>query len=374
MTIPSPAIVPTPFEAERSHPPLTFSAWLSGIFRRWPVVLKGMVAVIVLAILAVLLIPAVYRARASFVPNTSSASLRLPPSVAGMRGLGGVASQLGLGTATDPSQSPQFYAELIASRELRTRLLHSRFADPRTPEPTDSVPLIDLLRIRSNDPERRMELGIRHLSRAMKTEHNEQTNIVKLSADAPWPALSAAIANRTLEFVSEFNREQRTSRAQSNRLFLEARVGQIYSELRAAEARQRTFHEANRAWRSSPGLALQEQQLQREVDRTADLYLALQQQLENARLEEVNDAALITVVDSAVPPRKAEWPRYGLLLVSTVLGGLVLGTMLAGAATVYGDWRIRNPEAATELRQSVAGIRGIFHRGRATERSRQLGG
>ncbi|HUF65657.1 MAG TPA: GNVR domain-containing protein [Gemmatimonadaceae bacterium] len=323
-----------------------------------------MLAALLLATLAVVALPTVFRARASFAPNTTSSTVKLPPSISGMRGIGGLASQIGLGGATDPSQSPEFYAELIASRELRTRLLHSRFPDPRSTDPADSARLLDLLRIRTKDPERKLELGLRELSRTMRTTVDEETNIVKLMVDAEWRGIAAAMANRTLDFVSEFNREQRTSRAQSNRIFLDSRVSQVRADLLAAEARQRAFHEANRSWRSSPSLALQEQQLQREVDRAADLYLALQQQLENARLEEINDAAMITVVDSAVPPRKAEWPRYGLLLMSTLTAGFVIGAMAAGTATVMEDWRKRNPASASQLHASIADLRNAFRRRR----------
>jgi uncharacterized protein involved in exopolysaccharide biosynthesis len=309
------------------------------------------------AILAVIFVPPVYRARASFVTNASAASVKLPQSTGAMRGLGNLASQFGLGAPPDPSQSPQFYTELIRSRELRTRLLESRFADPRTAAPSDSVRLLELLRIKNKDPERKLELGLKALTRAIQSEYDEQTNLVRLSVDAQWRHLSSAVANRALELVSTFNREQRTSRARSNRTFLESRVAQVYSDLRAAEARQRDFYEQNRSWRASPALVLQEQQMKREVDWTTDLYLSLQQQLENARLEEVNDAALITVVDSAVPPRKAEWPRYGMLLVSTVSLGLIFGLMLAGSATVLADWRARNPGSASQLGGAMRSVR-----------------
>jgi uncharacterized protein involved in exopolysaccharide biosynthesis len=309
------------------------------------------------AVLAAVFVPPVYRARASFVTNTSLSAMKLPQSVGGARGLGNLASQFGLGAPPDPSQSPQFYTELIASRELRTRLLESRFSDPRTSSPRDSARLLDLLRIRHEDPERKLELGLKALAKAIRTDFDEETNLVKMSVDAQWRHLAAAVANRTLELVSTFNREKRTFRARSNRIFLESRVAQVHSDLRAAEARQRDFYEQNRSWRQSPALMLQEQQIQREVDRTADLYLSLQQQLENARLEEVNDAALITVVDSAVPPRKAQWPRYGLLLVSTITLGLIIGVMLAGSATVLADWRARNPGSASQLGGAVRSVR-----------------
>lgn len=336
--------------------PFTFSRWVAGVVARWKTVVLTVILTAALAALAVVLIPPVYQARATFATNSSSGAFKLPSSLGSAGALGGIASQLGLGATSDPSESPEFYSELIRSRELRTRLLHSRFADPRTPAPDDSARLVDLLRIRNKDPQRRVEIGLKTLDRAMDVKDFEKTNLVKLQVNTEWPTLSADVANRTLDLVSEFNREQRTSRARSNRTFLESRVSRARTELESAEARHRYFYDQNRSWKSSPALVFQEQQLQRDVDRTAELYLLLQRQLETALLEEVNGAALTTVVDSAVPPRKAQWPRYGILLISVVIGGTILGVMFAGGAAVLADWRARNPGSAHYLGGTVRGV------------------
>ena len=344
--------------------PLTFSQWVAGVISRWRIIMAGIAAVALLAIAALLLIPPIYTANAAFVANTSGPSLNLGGSMSGLRGVGGFASQLGIGRPTDPSESPKFYTQLIGSRELRTRLLHTRFADPRTTAAGDSVKLIDLLRIKNKDPERRQEKALKALGQSMKTMHDEETNLVTLKVTTEWRHLSAAVANRTLELLAEFNREQRSSRARSKRDFLERRTALARSELSGSEARHRSFLEQNRSWKSSPTLVLQEETLQREVDRAADLYLALQQQLESARIEEVNDAALITVVDSAVPPRKAAWPRYGVLTVSTLAAGTLVGTMLAGLLVILADWRSRNPASASRIRDATRGIGGTLTGGR----------
>lgn len=339
------------------HPPLTFSRWVAGVISRWRIIMAGIGAVALLAVAALFLIPPIYTASAAFVTNSSSPSLNLGGAMSGLRGMGGFASQLGIGRPADPSESPKFYTQLIGSRELRTRLLETKFANPRTEAPGDSAKLIDILRIKNKDPERKRELAIKALAQSMRTTHDEETNLVTLKVTTEWRHLSAAMANRTLDLLAEFNREQRTSRASSKRNFLDRRTALARSDLLTAEARQRSFYEQNRSWKSSPTLVLQEENLQREVDRAADLQLALQQQLEAARIEEVNDAALITVVDSSVAPRKAAWPRYGILTVTTVVAGTLVGTMLAGILVILADWRARNPGSASQLGGTVRSAR-----------------
>lgn len=332
---------------------LTFSRWLADTLVRWRTIARTVGLTVIAAILAVIFIPPVYRSRASFVAN-SSASSKLASGLAGSAGaLGGLATQLGMGATLDPSESPNFYIQLMQSRELLTRLLKSRFADPRSSSPRDSVPLLDLLRIRNKDPQRKLELGIKRMTKDINGNFEPKTNLVWIDVDAEWPQLSAAVANRTIELVTAFNKEQRTSRARTKRVFLEGRVNLARSALEAVEARHRGFFDQNRLWRSSPELMFEEKQLQRDEDQASDLYVSLQRQFESALLDEVNDAALITVVDSAVPPRKAQWPRYWILLAVTLTAGLILGFLVAGGSAILADWRRRNPDSATHLGGSI---------------------
>jgi uncharacterized protein involved in exopolysaccharide biosynthesis len=340
---------------------LTFSRWLAETFLRWRIIARAMGVVIVAAILAVILIPPVYRSRASFVANTS-ASNKLSSGLASSGALGGLASQLGMASGSDPSESANFYMELIRSRELLTRLLLSRFPNPRGASPRDSATLLDILRIRNSDSKRRLEMAIKQMSTDIDGNFDIKTNLVWIEVDAQWPDLSAAVANRTIDLVTAFNKEQRVSRAKSKRVFLEGRVALARQALQSAEERHRAFFEQNRSWRTSPSLIFEEKQLQRDEDQTADLYTMLQRQLETSLLDEVNDAALITVVDAAVPARKAQWPRYGILLVSTLFAGLLLGLMVAGGAAILADWRSRNPDSANAFGDSIGRVRHEIRR------------
>lgn len=323
---------------------LTFLAWVAGIILRWRMVLATLGVAILGAIVALLVLPPVYRVQVSFVTGGSAAG-KLSGALGGS-GLMGLASQLGVSPGGEPGESPLFYSELLGSRELLTRLLESRFPDPRTANPSDSARLVDILRLRSSDPARRMELGVKLLTRSITAESDVKTNLTKVEVDAEWPALSAQIANRALALVNNFNLEQRASRARQKRVYTEGRLALAKQDLAVAEVRHRQFLDQNRQWRASPMLSSDEQQLQRQVDIASDLYMSLQKQYETARLEEFNDAAVVTVVDSAVPPRKPAWPRYGLLSVATILIGLILGAMIAGIATVFADWSRRNGAAA----------------------------
>jgi len=324
-----------------------------------------MAGTLVVAALAAIFLPPVYEAHASFVTSSSSSSKTSNAlGSSSSLGLQGVASQLGLSTGGDPSESPNFYVKLIESEELRRRLLNSRFQNPRSNNPRDSATLLDILRVKNDDPVRRMEIALKKMQKSISTDFDLKTNVVDLIVKARWSDLAAAMANRTVALVDAFNHEQRVTRARSRRVFLEGRLDSSKVQLQQAEERQRFFYEQNRQWRSSPQLVFEEGQLRRNVDVATDLFLQLQRQFESARLDEINDAPLITVVDPAHAPHKAQWPRYWLLLASALTVGALIGIMVAGSATILADWRRRNPDSAGALSESVAALPFVGERRR----------
>ena len=338
-------------------------------------VVAATIGAVLIGIAATLIIPPVYRANASFVANSSSNS-RLQGASTGGTGISGLISQLGGSVGGDPSESPNFYVELLTSRELLTRLLESRFPNPRTANPRDSATLLTILRIKQSDPQAQLELAVKRMTKALGAGLDPKTNLVWFSVDAQWPELTAQIANRLIDLVSTFNRETRVSRAKSKRTFLQMRHDSARTALRDAEERQRFFYEQNRGLILAPSLKFDEQRIKRDVDLASDLYINLDRQLEVARIDEINDAALITVIDSAVPPRKARWPRYGVMLATAILLGMLAGLFMAGSAAVMADWRERNPggyadfrSALTTLRRELGAMVGLRRRDRAPQRS-----
>ncbi|HEV2641064.1 MAG TPA: GNVR domain-containing protein [Candidatus Elarobacter sp.] len=312
------------------------------------------VGTLALAVLAAVVLPPVYRVTVSFAPNPTTSS-KLSGAMGALGGLSGLSGSLGLGSSMEPTESPAFYAELLQSRELLTRLLLTRFSDPRVANSRDSARLVDIMKLKSNDPARRLELGVTALQKSLRTEADPRTNLVKLTVSEQYPALAAREANVTLALVNAFNLEQRASRAKSKRVYLAGRLDAAKTDLTVAQARYRDFLSGNRQWRSSPTLASDEETIRRNQEIASDAYISLEKQYEGARLDEFNDAALITVVDSAVTPVRPYWPRYSLLVPGALLLGLFVGIMIAGIATVYADWSRREPVAARKLGAALRG-------------------
>ena len=273
-----------------------------------------------------LFVPAMYTATTTFVPEASPQG-RLPSSLAGL------ATQFGITLGSEASKSPKFYAEVVRSRALMEHVLLTRYADPRQQHQAgaDSATLLHILGVEGRDLADSLYRGVKKLTNVVSVTVNAQTNIVSLSVDARYPALAAAVANTFVANLNAFNAQSRQSQAREQRKFVEDRLNDGEHELRGAEEDLRTFYERNRSWQQSPQLTFEEGRLRRQVEIRQELYLTLQREYEAARMQEVNDTPVITVIDPATPPVKKSKPKRTLLVViALVLGGMVGAFWVAG--------------------------------------------
>ncbi len=220
---------------------------------------------------------------------------------------------------------PALYAEVFKSRTLRDAVLQARFPDPRTDEPGDSAVLLDLLDVEGETLRERLENGRKELDDAVSVRVDNETSLVTLSVETRYPELSASVANMFIELLNRFNLETRQSNARERRRFIEERLHEAERELRAAEDALKTFLERNRQWRGAPQLEFQHDRLERQVSLKQAVYTTLSQSYEEARIQEVNDTPVITVVDYAVPPQEKSSPKRTLNVVLAFFLGGVLG-------------------------------------------------
>jgi uncharacterized protein involved in exopolysaccharide biosynthesis len=300
------------------RPQVTLFEVLSMLLKRWRTLAAAPILTSLLVAGVAFLVPPTYTATTTFVPEVRTQS-RLPSGVAGLAG------QLGFSIVGEPSRSPSFYANVVSSRELLERVLLSQYADPRGKNGgIDSMSLLGILKIKGLDRTDSLERGVRKLRALIHVGVDNATGIVNLGVDARYPALAAAVANRMVAYLNDFNSRYRQSQARERRKFTEQRAADAEAQLRQTEAAVKSFYERNRGWQESPQLAFEENGLRRQVDIGREVYLTLRREYEAARIEEVNDTPVITVIDAAVPPRKRSHPRRAAWVVSALVFGMVV--------------------------------------------------
>lgn len=320
------------------------------VVRHWRLTVVLPLAAAVAALGASFVAPARYTAVVTFVPDTRAAA-RLPA------GLAGLAGQFGVSLNTDPSQSPKFYAQVVHSRELLERVLRARYQWPGHPT-ADSATLLSILGINGDGLADSVYRGVRKLRRRLAARVDNQTSIVTLSIEAPDPILAAAVAQRMLGYLEEFNADKRQSRARERRVFIEERLVDGERQLRAAEDQLKRFYELNRSWQQAPQLVFEEGRLRRQVDIRQELYLTLSREHEMARIEEVNDTPVLTVIDPPVPPQRRSWPRRGIVAILALLAG-------GGIGIIGAFWQDHLQRMRREQNRQYLEFRGLLQRFRS---------
>ncbi len=287
---------------------------------------------VVLALTWAVLRPRAYTTRASFLPQKSDLS---------RSGLGAIANQLGLNLSLDQTgQSPAFYAALLRTPELLGDVADASYATAAMP---DSGNLAAVLRIKAATPDLAREAAIRRLMQIVDIRVDQATDIVRFFVTTNSPALSQQVASRLLEEVNRFNVERRRTRASAERQFSEERRRQSELELEQAEARLQRFLEGNRNYTNSPALVAHHDRLRRDVSLHQQMYTTLTQAYEQARIDEVRNTPVITVVEPPESPVRPDSRR----LVSWLAVSLVVGVLAALAAALFADLRAgrgwRNP-------------------------------
>lgn len=308
---------------------------------RWRLV--GLLPLTAAAVAAVasLIVPPRYTTSVAFAPGARQ-SLQLPGALAGSAG------QFGIDLGGASVQSPAFYIRVLQSRELMEAVLTSRYAIPDEPL-GDSATLLDLLRVRGATPPERLGRGVDRLGQIVSTSADNQTGVVVLRVTTRHPTLSAAVATRFVTLLNEFNARRGQEQARNRRLFVEGRLQGAARDLRMAEDTLFHFLQKNRIYQSSPELQFEYGRLERQVNLRQELYLTLSRAYEDARIQEVNDVPVITVIDSAVTPWRRSSPsrRVWVLMAFSVT---LMGTVTAAAALHYMDHlRAQDPEQFQEV-------------------------
>lgn len=318
--------------------------YLSTILSRWRVVAACAASAAVVVLLLTFILKGRWTAEVIFLPVSNSAS---PVQSA----LGSLAGDLGvILPGGSPTDAPEFYVALLDSRQIMEDILTTRYQlGP------DSLPLLDILEIDGDTPAARLEKGRDKLATMYSASSDRTTKVVTVTVTAPDPSLAAQIADRFVKLADRFNKDNRESQASETRRFVEGRLAETDKALRDAEDALEAFHTRNRRF-DTPELQTQEARLQRQVQIQQTLYIGLRQQYETARIQEVNDTPVLSVVEAPSPPVRPSFPRrLRLTALALVLGGL-LGIGVAVAQSLTANLRATKDPGYDRLVRSWRGM------------------
>lgn len=279
-----------------------------------------------------LLTPRKYVSSATFIPQSSETALPGNLALA--------ASQFGIRLPnTGAAWGPPIYLELLQSQVLLEPIANDSIAVAE--EGGERRAVTDLLNVPESPPAERTEWTIRKLRKVITVSDDKRFNGVRVSVRTRWASVSLALADRLVQGVNQFNLESRKSQAAAERKFAEAQASEAEQALREAENRLQTFLQQNRSTAGSPQLTFAQDRLQREVTFRQQVYTSLTQSKEEARLREVRDTPVITILES---PRLAAIGEPRRTVMKGILGGMglaLIGVFIAFVREGLADARQR---------------------------------
>ena len=280
--------------------------------------------------------PRLYVATAAFIPQGSES---------GASGLALAASQFGIRMpSTGGGWGPPLYVELLHSRALLEPLAFDTLVVAE--RGGARVPVMEVLQVEAPTREQRIELAVRSLREVISAEEVKPISAVRLSVATEWPSVSLALAERLVRGVNEFNVQTRNSQAAAERRFVEDQAAEAERAQRAAEDRLQSFLQRNRVIANSPELAFERDRLQREVTLRQQIYASLVQNREEARIREVRDIPVITVIEDPHLPMVSE-PRRSVrkAILGGIAGGLLATVIAFALHGLISARRAPSPEA-----------------------------
>jgi len=254
----------------------------------------------------------------------SWATVLLPENKAGnLGGLAGLASQFGVNVPTGAQadlSSPSLFPELLRSRIFAEKILDKKFY---TKEYGQKLSLLAILTHGDNPPEFGRDTlvtsALEVLGEILEFDQNPTSTFSVIKVTASEPVLAKELAEVTLAELEALNRYYKSQTVNEKTSFIANRISSVEKDLEFSEASLKEFNERNRQI-SSPALQLEQGRLSRDVEIQKGIYLTLKQQLELAKIEEVQEASIVQVLDK---PQVSLGPTNKNLKLSIIFAGIL---------------------------------------------------
>ena len=269
----------------------------------------------------------------------SWATVLLPSGGGNLGGLAGLASQFGVNVPTGESadlSSPSLFPELLRSRTFAEKILDKKFY---TKEFGKELSLLAILTYGNESPkvgrDTLVTSALGTLGEMLEFDQDPTSTFSVIKVTTSEPLFAKQLAEVTLAELEALNRFYKSQTVNEKTSFIASRIASVENDLESSETRLKEFNERNRQI-SSPALQLEQGRLARNVEIQKGIYLTLKQQFELAKIEEVQEASIVQVLDRPQVPLGPSNKNLKLSVLLAGVLGVVLGIII-GFIRAYAD-------------------------------------
>lgn len=282
----------------------------------------------------------------------------------GRTDLGKLASQFGLttqGTAGFDISSTSLYPEIVSSRTFAGIMFDKEFY---TEKYNKKLPLIAIFTYGDNPiPGNIDTLKISAANRVSKmVRFSMEMGFFIIEVITDEPQFSKDFADTLIVELDKLQRKFKKQTVNEKVEYLEQKITLAQLELEYNEEQLKIFRERNRNVDNSPSLLLAQERLQRDVEVQKGIFLTLKQELELAKIEEVQKSSFVQILDYPSLPLRESNPKK---LSTYIIGGIVGFFLAIGLSFIIEYFTIRNTEETNKLRSAkkliLKSIKNIFN-------------
>ncbi len=282
---------------------------------------------------------------------TSTTKMFIPGTSGGRTALSKVASQFGLatqGTAGFDISSASLYPDIASSHTFAEIMFDKEFY---TEKYGKKLPLIAIFTYGDKPVPGNIDtLRISSLNRiSSMVRFNMQMGFFIMEVATKEPSFSRDLADTVIAELDKLQRKFKKQITNETIEYLEQKIFIANFELEDAEENLKSFREKNRNVNNSPSLLLALERLQRNVEMQKGIFLTLKQQLEIAKIEEVQKGSFIQILDYPSLPLRVSNPIKKSIYI---IGGIVGFFIAIGISFIIEYFTIINKNEANKLRQA----------------------
>ncbi|MFQ6678516.1 MAG: GNVR domain-containing protein [Fidelibacterota bacterium] len=245
-----------------------------------------------------------------------------------LSGISGMASQFGFNIPTGVGSVipwDDLYPEIVHSENLMRVIVQKKIKSEKY---GPDITLLDVLasegRYDDEEHDVKLKMAVENLKKMITVQKNRLSPIVTIVVNGIEPQFASDIASAVLDESGKILRNLKTKQITEKRLFIENRIVEVRASLLEAENAVEEFRHTNRNINQSAFLSIEENRLTREVELQNSLYVTLKTQYEQAKIEEVEEATLIQIIDGPLKPLKMISPKPFITISLSFFFGFIL--------------------------------------------------
>lgn len=257
-----------------------------------------------------------FLSRASFLVSPGRVPIQLP---------GGAPAIRAFAAPTEVAQSIVFYSDLVRARSILIPVAERTY---RTSDGRQRT-LAQIYGIEEKSARVAATRAAARLVSDVSSTIYPRSGIVGFTVRTPDPLLSQQIAASILAELNLYATGRRRTQVAEERRFIAGLLNEAKQRLDQAEIDVSRFLLLNREYDNSPQLRLAHDRLTRNVMMQQEIYTALSQSYEQARIDEASNPTVLSIVeppDLPVDPQQREAVRRTLLGLAA---GSMVGVILA---------------------------------------------